>query len=47
VRALTGDQARASSTLRISWGSDTKKSELSGFVKALDEAVSFIDRNPL
>ncbi len=47
VRALTGDQARASSTLRISWGSDTKKSELSGFVKALDEAVSFVDRNPL
>ncbi len=47
VRALTGDLARASSTLRISWGCDTKKSELAGFVKAFVDAVSFIDRNPL
>lgn len=47
VLALTGDAARASSTLRISWGSATPENDLKRFFKALKESVSFIDRNVL
>ena len=45
VRALTGDIARATSTLRISWGPTTSTHPLQKFVDALQEAVSFIDQN--
>lgn len=43
VLALTGDLERAKSTLRISWGPETKERELACFVKALIRAVSFVD----
>lgn len=43
VFALTGDEARALSTLRISWGKDTRPRELLAFVDTLQRAVTFID----
>jgi len=45
VFALTGDQERARSTLRISWGPGTRSRDLARFAKALAQAVAFIDRN--
>ncbi len=43
VLALFGDRARARATLRISWGPDTRSSELARFSRALAQAVAFID----
>ena len=43
--ALTGDAARAASTLRISWGPSTTRQELLRFADALVSAVRFMDRN--
>lgn len=43
VQALTGDVARASSTLRLSWGPATKKQEVERAVEALVRAVRFLD----
>lgn len=43
VRALTGDEARAVSTLRISWGTQTPESVIPGFVHALLSSVEFLD----
>lgn len=43
VLAFTGDPARASSTLRISWGHQTNVRELARFAKALVRAVRFVD----
>ncbi len=43
VLALTGDANRAESTLRVSWGPDTKKGALNRFVNALIPAVLFVD----
>lgn len=43
VLALTNDRARASATLRISWGSDIRRSELSLFVRAFSRSVSFLE----
>ncbi len=43
VLALSGDSARASSTLRISWGPTTSARDLHRFARALHEAVRFVD----
>jgi len=43
VFVLTGDKARANSTLRISWDSSVNRRELACFAKALSKAVTFID----
>lgn len=45
VYALTGDRARAESTLRISWGPGIRSGDLNRFARALQEAVAFIDRS--
>lgn len=45
VFALTGDQDRARSTLRISWGAGVSSRELARFASALAEAVAFVDRS--
>lgn len=42
VRLLTGDIARAQSTLRISWGPETRASELMRFSKALIRTIRFL-----
>lgn len=47
VLALTGDEARASSTLRISWGRETKYEELSAFSKAFSRSLSFLEASVL
>ena len=47
VLAFTGDAARASSTLRISWGPTTKERDLDRFMEALLRAVRFLDANAL
>ncbi|HEY0010445.1 MAG TPA: aminotransferase class V-fold PLP-dependent enzyme [Candidatus Paceibacterota bacterium] len=44
VRALTGDEARARSTLRVSWGPATKERELKRFAHALVRTAHFLDR---
>lgn len=41
VFALTGNEERARTTLRISWGPDTSSRELSRFAKELVKAVAF------
>lgn len=43
VLALTGDPARARSTLRISWGPGVRARELTRFAEALARSVAFID----
>lgn len=43
VLTLTGDPARARSTLRISWGPEVRARELTRFVEELVRAVAFID----
>ena len=45
VLALFGDSERARTTLRISWGPDTRSRELTRFAQALIKAVVFIDNN--
>ena len=45
VFALTGDPARARTTLRISWGHSIRSRELAHFVRALVRTVAFIDSN--
>ncbi|HRH24397.1 MAG TPA: aminotransferase class V-fold PLP-dependent enzyme [Candidatus Paceibacterota bacterium] len=47
VQALTGDSARATATLRISWGPVTKTDDLRRAMTALIEAVRFIDHTRL
>lgn len=47
VLAFTNDAARASSTLRISWGPSTKERDLGRFMDALVRAVRFLDANAL
>jgi cysteine desulfurase len=43
VLALTGDQERAISTLRISWGPTTSERDLDRFADALMRSVRFLD----
>ncbi|MDB5194943.1 MAG: Cysteine desulfurase [Parcubacteria group bacterium] len=43
VLAMTGDAARAASTLRISWGPSTGERELERFADALMRSVRFLD----
>lgn len=43
VFALTNDAERATSTLRISWGPDTKTRNLECFARELVKAVQFLD----
>ena len=43
VHILTGDEARAASTLRISWGRETTMRELNAFARALIKNVAFLD----
>ncbi len=45
VLALTGDPARAASTLRISFGPRTTAGEVKRFSSALTSAVAFLDRD--
>ena len=45
VLAYTGDAVRAASTLRISWGPQTKERDLTRFADALVRAVRFMDAN--
>ncbi len=47
VFALTKEAARASSTLRISWGVKTTDRDVRRFTHALTQAVSFIDQSTL
>ena len=44
VLALTGDQERAASTLRISWGIETSSQDLKRLAVALIQAVRFVDQ---
>jgi cysteine desulfurase len=46
VAALFGDARRAASTLRISWGRDTREGDLARFADALARAAAFIDDGP-
>lgn len=43
ILALTGDQERAKSTLRVSWGPRISTRELTAFARALADAVHFVD----
>lgn len=43
VRAMTGDHARARSTLRVSWGPETTESDIRKFARALKKEVAFLD----
>ncbi|HQU07914.1 MAG: hypothetical protein B7X04_02945 [Parcubacteria group bacterium 21-54-25] len=43
VLALTNDVARAASTLRISWGPETKEVDCRRFAHALAQGVAFLD----
>jgi len=45
VLALTGDPARAKSTLRISWGPQTSPRDLAGFAAALACGMQVLDSN--
>lgn len=45
VFALTGDQEKARSTIRISWGPSLRTRDLICFAKAFTKAVVFIDSN--
>ena len=47
VLALTGDEDRAISTLRISWGPTTKAKELQNFAQALKRTIQFLDSHSL
>jgi len=47
ILKMTGDSKRATSTLRVSWGADTKEKDLERFIKALKESISFLDANRL
>lgn len=43
VLAQTNDSERAASTVRISWGRETKAADLEKFTRALKKAVAFLD----
>jgi cysteine desulfurase len=47
VLALTGVEARATSTLRISWGPTTTERDLERFAEALARSVRFLDENAI
>lgn len=47
VRLITGDEAHARTTLRITLGPATTKRDMGGFVKALKEGVEFLDENKI
>lgn len=47
VRFMTGENARAASTLRISWGPETREKDLKRFASALTTAVRFLDENAI
>jgi cysteine desulfurase len=47
VFTLTGDDARAKSTLRISWGRDVSERDLARFADALIKAVAFLDSHSI
>jgi cysteine desulfurase len=46
VLALTSDNARATSTLRISWHAGMSERELARFAAALSKTVRFLDTHP-
>lgn len=46
VLALYGDRARASSTLRVSWGPGVRATALMRFARALTRSLAFIDNPP-
>lgn len=43
----TGDERRASSTLRVSWGPEIREGDLRRFSQALMKAVAFLDSSPV
>ncbi len=45
VMVLTGDQTRANSTLRVSWGPTTNAYNIARFGRALANAVTFLDEH--
>lgn len=47
IFALTKDAKRAASPLRISWGPQTRRTDLKRFARALRRAVAFLDENPI
>ena len=47
VLELTGEEIRAKSTLRISWGSTTKEKDLQQFAQALIRTITFLDSHSL
>jgi cysteine desulfurase len=47
VLEMTGDEAAALSTLRISWGPSTKTNELQSFAKELIKTINFLDAHAL
>lgn len=47
VLFMTGDPARAASTLRISWGPETTEKDLARFASALVRSVRFVDENAI
>lgn len=47
VAAMTGDPSRAESTLRVSWGPETRERDLEGFAKAVAGAVRFLDAHAI
>jgi cysteine desulfurase len=47
VMLLSGDERRAASTLRVSWGPSTSDAELDRFANALIRSVAFLDANPV
>ncbi|MDB5189611.1 MAG: Cysteine desulfurase [Parcubacteria group bacterium] len=47
VQILTSDSARATSTLRVSWGPTTSERDLASFAEALVRTVRFLDENAI
>lgn len=47
VQLMSGDEKRARSTLRISWGSETPQKDLVALSHTLIEAVGFLDKNAI
>ena len=45
VLRMTGNQERAASTLRVSWGPSTTESEVERFQKALTAQIAFLDQH--
>ena len=47
VMCITGDVARATSTLRVSWGAGVTLEQLQRFTRVLTEEVRFLDEKTI